>query len=617
MAVAGVRRGRWVGVENAPRCPTHGKRGCAVRGWVWCVAGLVFVGLGFRAQAYTPESEKVQRICERAVQFLEKTPANDMYAGQLGGQCLVALAIHKFYKHKFDNPYENKMHPMVRAALQRCRREAPNLANLGSNATYSIGIALIFLSEVSPGDDFGTIQTYVAALRSLQKGNGGWGYTNQGTGDISQTQYGVLGLWSATNVGVNAGREPMERLARFLVRVQDPSGGWGYQANDPGPGATKRVSQPEVSHSLTAAGLSSLYVASDYLGFSKATPGDDKEDFEVEYIDLPPVFIPVVEDGPNAKKKKKRKRVRYRSKMAFSPIRAALEDGNAWMQKRFTYSVEGWQYYYIYALERYFSFREFLNGKFETEPQWYNGGVDFLASRQASSGQFQGGGEENCGPYVDTAFGVLFLLRSTRDTIQRVTKNSGQYRGNYGLPDDVSEVRLTSDFKVKAPKVTVAMDDIMQLLEGSDEETSEKFDDIISNPDAYAIGEMDPKKSRDFTLRMRRVLRSGTWRARILAARLLGRQGDLDNVPILIYALTDPDPRVVKEAWLGLRLTRRELFGGGRPPDPKDPASVEEEVARWKKWYLGIRPDAAFIEPEGALVTGGRQKGAAPPEKKK
>ena len=579
------------------------------------MALILLAGSSLRGWAYTPESEKVQRLCERAVQFLEGTPANDAHASQLGGQCLVALAIHKYYKHRFDNPYENKMHPMVRAALERCRREASQLARLGSNATYSIGVALIFLSEVSPVDDFGTIQTYVAALRSLQKGHGGWGYTNQGTGDISQTQYGVLGLWSATNVGVNAGREPMERLARFLVRVQDPGGGWGYQANDPGPGTRRRVPQPEITRSRTAAGLSSLYVAADYLGFSKATPGDDKEEFEVEYIDLPPVFIPVVEEGPNAKKRKKRKRVRYRSKMAFSPIRTALDDGNAWMQKRFSYRVEEWQFYYIYALERYFSFREFFTGRFETEPKWYNGGVDFLASVQTSNGAFRSD-SGTCGPYVGTAFGVLFLLRSTRDTIQRVTKNSGQYRGNYGLPDDVSEVRLTSDFQVKAPKVTVAMDDIMQLLEGSDEETSQKFDDIISNPDAYAIGEMDPKKSRDFTLRMRRVLRSGTWRARILAARLLGRQGDLDNVPILIYALTDPDPRVVKEAWLGLRLTRRELFGGGRPPDPKDPAAVEEEVARWKKWYLGIRPDAAFIEPEGALVTGGRKEGAAPPTKK-
>ena len=200
MAIAGVRRGTVAGAEGAAWRVRWCENPAGVPRWTAWVALMLLAGSSLRAWAYTPESEKVQQLCERAVQFLEKTPANDMYAGQLGGQCLVALAIHKFYKHKFDNPYENKMHPMVRAALQRCRREASNLNSLGSNATYSIGIALIFLSEVSPVDDFGTIQTYVAALRTLQKGNGGWGYTNQGTGDISQTQYGVLGLWSATNV---------------------------------------------------------------------------------------------------------------------------------------------------------------------------------------------------------------------------------------------------------------------------------------------------------------------------------------------------------------------------------------------------------------------------------
>ncbi len=569
------------------------------------------------SSAYTPESEKVQQICARAVKFLEGTPADDPHAGQLGGQCLVALAIHKYYKHLLDNPYEKKMHPMVQAALERCRREAPNLANLGTNRTYSIGTSIIFLSEVSPVRDFGTIQTFVAELRRIQKPAGGWGYVNQQPGDISQTQYGVLGLWSAANVGVDAGLAPMEKVARFLVRVQDPKGGWGYQANDPGPGATKRIVQFEVSHSLTAAGLGSLYVAADYLGFSKATEGDDKEDFEVEYIELPPVFIPVIEDDENAKKRKKRKRVRYRSKMAFSPMQAAMNDGSAWFDRLFRYHVEGWQYYYMYALERCFSFREFLSGHFEPEPDWYNGGVDFLASKQTAKGAFGRAGAENCGPYVGTAFGVLFLLRSTRDTIQRVTKNSGQYRGGYGLPDDASEVRLTSDFKVQAPKVTVAMDEIMQMLEGNDEETAQRFDDIVSHPDAYAIGEMDPKKSREFTQRMRRVLRSGSWQARILAARMLGRQGDLDNVPILIYALTDPDPRVVAEAWKGLRLTRRELFSDDKePPDPSDRAAIEEEVDRWKTWFRGIRPDAAFIEPGAALSSGGRKKGATPPSSK-
>ncbi len=587
-------------------------RGRARRSWL-VLACLFMVGLSSShvLVAYTPESPKVQQLCERAVKFLETTPTNEQFSSQLGGQCMVALAIHKFYKHQGDSKYSKQLHPMVQAALQRCRQEAPNLAKLGSNRTYSLGTSIIFMSEVSPAADFGTIQTYVAELLRIQRSSGPWGYlTGPPVGDISQTQYGVLGLWSASNVGVNPGVEPMERVARFLARAQDLQGGWGYQAKDPG--SYKRVSQAEVSESRTMAGLGSLYVAADYLGFSKATEGDDKKDNELEYIDLPPIFIPVIEDDPNAKKQKKRKRIRYRSKMEFSPLRQSMLDGNGWVDKHFKHQVETWQYYYIYAMERCFAFREFMEGKFEKEPPWYNGGVDFLASKQGANGRFGGGGFENCGPYVDTAFAVLFLLRSTRDTIQRVTNSSGALEGGYGLPEDVSEVRLTSDNQIQAPKVTVAMDEIMAMLDGDDEETAKRFDDIVSNPDAYAIGEMDPKKSREFTSRMRRVLRSGTWTARIMAARLLGRQGELDNVPILIYALTDPDPRVVKEAWLGLKLTRRQLFTDGQPPDPKSPDQVTAAVNEWKTWYRSIRPDAAFIEPGISTSPGGRKMGKTP-----
>ena len=91
------------------------------------------------------------------------------------------------------------------------------------------------------------------------------------------------------------------------------------------------------------------------------------------------------------------------------------------------------------------------------------------------------------------------------------------------------------------------------------------------------------------------MLRTGSYQARIVAARTLGRQGELDNVPILIYALSDGDPRVVKEAQAGLRLTSRKFDGIELPDNPK-PADIDALVAQWKTWYKSIRPDAVFIE---------------------
>ena len=296
--------------------------------------------------------------------------------------------------------------------------------------------------------------------------------------------------------------------------------------------------------------------------------------------------------------------------MPFDLPQRAIDDGNAYMEKNYRISTSQWQMYYLYALERYRSFRELMENKFEKEPKWYNDGVEMLKRRQAQTGAIGTFQEESVGTEIGTAFAVLFLLRSTRETIRRVRKAQARKVGNFGLPDDVSEMQIGSDHRVRAPKVTVAMNEIMEKL--SDEESSAAFDEIIKNPGAFAIGEMDPKRSKEYTQRLRRVLRSGSWQARIIAARVLGRQGDLDNVPILIYALTDPDPRVVKEAWAGLRQTRR-LFGSGRPPDPRKPKTVSSAVAEWKKWYRTIRPDAGFIEPGGG-VSSGRDTGPAKPK---
>ncbi|HHK41948.1 MAG TPA: hypothetical protein ENJ50_05965, partial [Planctomycetaceae bacterium] len=464
------------------------------------VAAATWIIAASSVHGYTPEDPEVQEICKKAVKYLEEIDTSrDQFTNRLGGECLIALAIHKYYK-KFGGGKYGPDHPKVAAALKRCREVAGKFDSLGNSRTYDLGTALIFLTETSPLRDFGTIQAFVAELRRIQRQEGSWGYLGGtvfgGTnGDISQTQYGVLGYWSAANVGVDAGVQPMERVMLFLARVQDPEGGWGYQARDPN--SATRVAQSEVSLGRTAAGVGSILVAADYLGFSKAPPEPGKEK-EEEYIDIPPVFIPVLdEEEAKQKKFKKRKRIRHKSRMPFDLPQRAIDDGNAYMEKNYRISTSQWQMYYLYALERYRSFRELMENKFEKEPKWYNDGVEMLKRRQAQTGAIGTFQEESVGTEIGTAFAVLFLLRSTRETIRRVRKAQARKVGNFGLPDDVSEMQIGSDHRVRAPKVTVAMNEIMEKL--SDEESSAAFDEIIKNPGAFAIGEMDPKRSKEYT----------------------------------------------------------------------------------------------------------------------
>ena len=77
--------------------------------------------------------------------------------------------------------------------------------------------------------------------------------------------------------------------------------------------------------------------------------------------------------------------------------------------------------------------------------------------------------------------------------------------------------------------------------------------------------------------------------------RALAQARDLENVPILIYALGDPDWRVAKEAQDGLRRVSRRLDGFGLPDGPTVAQRASAQQS-WKQWYLSIRPEAEFVE---------------------
>jgi hypothetical protein len=191
---------------------------------------------------------------------------------------------------------------------------------------------------------------------------------------------------------------------------------------------------------------------------------------------------------------------------------------------------------------------------------------------------------------VSTAFAMLFLLRSTRETIEQVIERDGILRGGQGLPTDLTEVRMQGN-RLVAPAITGEVADLIGMLE---EDKADAIESLLDNPDSLSLSGLKGE-GRQYVERLRRVVRTGSFEARLVATRVLGRQGDLDNVPILIYALTDPDARIVREAQAGLRLSARKFEGFDLPADPK-PADVGAVVAKWKTWYKSVRSDAVFVE---------------------
>jgi hypothetical protein len=230
-------------------------------------------------------------------------------------------------------------------------------------------------------------------------------------------------------------------------------------------------------------------------------------------------------------------------------------------------------------LERYKSFQELFDGELVDEPKWYNDGYEFLRGAQRDDGSWAG----FCGAPCDTAFSVLFLLRSTQKSI-RAHLGEGTLLGGRGLPRNLARAKLRNG-QVVVDQVRTKIDQLLSMIDdGNDALLHEPRD-----PSQLVVEAVDEKSAR----RLQQLVRGGEPEVRLLAVRALARTGNLDYVPALLYALTDPDRRIVLEARDGLRFISRNFNGYGPPDDFTDPQRFEA-VAAWKNWYRSIRPTAVL-----------------------
>jgi hypothetical protein len=507
----------------------------------------------------------------RGVAFLESSalpPVLDEY-NSAGLVWLIGITLVKNGK--------DETHPIVAGGIKRCQdaaagKEIPDQGNVG---TYGLSLAVIFLCEVDPVKYKKEIAYFFGKLLKLQLSNGPWTYPGGPLGDTSQTQYGVLALWTADHAGVEVPTEAIERVCGWLMRTQDTGGGWAYLTQDSPAG---RTNQSGVTHSLTAAGLSSTYICADLLGLGgtgEAAPADDNDGL--------PASVKKVKEEKEKKAAAKRKRS---TKIDVGFLRRSQADGNAWMEKYYTVSPREWALYYLYALERYKSFKELADGKIEKEPKWYDDGVGFLKGRQQGNGSWSG----DNGEQASTCFAILFLIRSTQRKLGVATVTEGALAGGRGLPTDVTNVRMKGN-QVVGVTAAKSIDDVLGLLEGTDEAELEK---IVDNSAGIALGADATTRAKQVQ-RLRKIVSQANYQARIVAVKTLSQARDLENVPVLIYALGDPDWRVAKEARDGLKLISRRFDGFGMP-DNSTAAQRAAAQQSWKQWYLSIRPEAEFLD---------------------
>jgi hypothetical protein len=529
------------------------------------VAVAVLLAGSRPAGAVTPASPEVRKLIDSALAYLER-PFNDANGNKLGGKCLVGLAFLKANRRD---------HPRVAEAVQACREGMAGEFSQVTLDVYSHGLAVIFLCEAATKDTSYSreIQWYLNTMRQRQKDHGGWGYYDQETGDTSQTQYATLSYWEAQRRGIRIDSGSVERVAEWLIRTQGPDGCWGYQGII-GPPGQPVPQDGRQSCSMLSAGLGSTYICAKLLGLHAGLAVDYTEGHEAP-PPLPAALRRVGEEETGLANTTIRPQ-----RIQPAELLKTIERAHGWMDKNYKIDIGAYSFYYLYALERYRSFQEVFDGAWEEEPRWYNDGYEFLVKKQLNGSYWHGG----CQPVCDTAFAVLFLLRSTQQSL-RGTLGEGALVSGRGLPSNLANAKLV-DGQLVIAQVQTKVDALLAMVDAGDDAT---LDDLARDPSQLVVEQVDANSAR----RLQQLARGGEPDVRLLAVRALGRIGNLDYAPTLIFALTDPDRRVVLEARNGLRFISRRFSGYG-PPDSFTEEQRYEAIDAWKKWYRSLRPNAVF-----------------------
>jgi hypothetical protein len=176
-----------------------------------------------------------------------------------------------------------------------------------------------------------------------------------------------------------------------------------------------------------------------------------------------------------------------------------------------------------------------------------------------------------------------------RKSIQRVRSfGPGTLVGGKGLPKDSEFVQVRGGKVISQAEASEVEKLLGNMTEVDDAEMAKAMGAV---PDLPA-GEAKALVSRQAG-RLRELAGGTSADLRLPAVQALARGGTLDDVPTLIYVLTDPEPEIVLAARDGLRRISRRIHGF-RMPDDFDDADRISAINAWKEWYLAIRPDAEF-----------------------
>ena len=346
----------------------------------------------------------IQRTLEDArpalVDHLKAATRRDQRPGELALLCLAGL------------------HDGLRTDEGPLQRALARLGRAKPKQTYDLALRLLVLQECTtfPGRqklakaDFKKLLKHRCDEGAFQyhERPGGW--------DLSNTQYGALGLRAASAMGLPVRREVWTKLAREVSRSQAPDGGFCY---------TPRVSSWDPYPSMTVAGVAVLAICRQALG----------------------------DTGKHVKELDRR-----------------IEQAWAWLDQHkdaIGSPQERWSHYFHYGLERAAILCDVTKVGGRTD--WYAKGAEMFVEEQLSGGGWSSSSDGHPGHHlsnrrgdsVPTAFAILFLRRKFQKDIGPITQRIVRLV-NIGPRSEAADVeecarQLAKKGKAAMPEVVRAM----------------------------------------------------------------------------------------------------------------------------------------------------------------
>ena len=547
-----------------------------------------FGAVSHAQQRYSPDDPYVEGLVRAAVGYLEV----NALGGGIDERVLSAIAVVETYKR-----YENEIphdRPIVLGAIEQiladvAAHQANPRSQIATGGIYYPSLASILLCEVNDQKYAEQIKVLLQVIENRQHANGGYGYDYQPTvEDTSQGQYVGLAFVVARNHGFLLNPEIAKKLLDFYCNHQAEDT-WIYHYENGqlhGRDSLKRLS-------LHVSGLSSTFLLADVLRLRtkpRKIVGGPQKSFNGT---LPPaVSIYVKPKSGEADKQGD----------ANSPLvvfdTAKLNNvqtnGTRHLQNFYQVFPEQWPYYYMYGLERYAFFREKSEGSLPEFPSWYDDGVDYLAGIQGGDGSWRGQDQFRRDESVTAATGlaILFLVRSSQ--LLMIESASGDMIGGQGFPKNVV-LKMSKGMDLIDNDLGKGIADVVKLVQEADSQDQLEMILPILGPAIKQLTE-DTSKSRGEKMAfLRSLVMHEEMLRRLVAVKILASQQDLDSVPALLFALTDPSLEVCLEAHNGLRLISRKIdaFPLSTAPTPAELLDVKQ---RWTQWFLRIRPDAVLMD---------------------